>query len=346
MKKPSRLLTFAPWLGFICFSFLLGGCVTLSMTDLHTGPSPSARTRPFLIQTNDYVILLAQSGDTLRSLATRFLGDPSRAWVIADFNNLKRLEPGQEVVIPLTPHNPVGVYTHGYQKVPILAYHQFGRRQGQLTVTPEMFDAQMAYLKAQDYRVIRLSHLQAFLQGRSPLPLRAVAITMDDGYKSVYTIAYPILKKYDFPATVFVYSDFIGSQRGLAWQDMRDMVASGLIDIQPHSKTHHSLVLREAEEDDAAYAHRIEQEIRHPAEIIRQHLRLPIHTFSYPYGDTNDDVIAWVKKHNYDIAATVQKGGNAFFADPYMLRRTQIYGHERLDEFKKKLEVFRMEKLL
>ena len=346
MRHLANLPNSILWLGFIVSSLLLEGCATVHLSGLYTRPSPATRAERFLIQTDEYVILIAQAGDTLQSLAARFLNDKNLEWVIADFNNLRYLKPGQEVIIPLTSTNPVGVYTHGYQMVPILTYHQFGQQQGPLTVTPEMFKAQMAYLKAHDFRVIRLSDLQAFLQGEAPLPLRAVVITIDDGYKSVYTIAYPILKKYNFPATVFVYSDFIGLRSGLTWQDMQEMIASELIDIQPHSKTHGELASRQAVEDEMAYAHRIEEEIHHPAELIRRHLGLPIHTFSYPYGDTNDSVIARLKTHGYDMAATVQKGANAFFAEPFMLRRTQIYGDESLDAFKKNLDVFRLEKLL
>jgi hypothetical protein len=65
---------------------------------------------------------------------------------------------------------------------------------------------------------------------------------------------------------------------------MRAMVASQLIDIQPHSKTHTTLGLQQPTEPHAAYAQRVEREILFPAQQIQQHLNLPVHTFAYPYG--------------------------------------------------------------
>jgi peptidoglycan/xylan/chitin deacetylase (PgdA/CDA1 family) len=298
-----------------------------------------------IIQTQNYIILITKPQDTLHSLAKQYLGDDAFYWVIADFNNVSHLAPGQEIVIPRTMQNPIGVYATGYQTVPVLSYHQFGQSKGKTTVTPEMFHAQMAYLKAHDYRVIPLSDLLDFLNGKQALPRRAVVITIDDGYKSAYTIAYPILKKYGFPATLFVYSDFIGSHNGLNWQEMREMVASKLIDIQPHSKTHLNLNLREALEDDTAYVQRVEKEISTPLQQIQTHFGLPIHTFAYPYGETNDFVIARLQHHDYQMGATVQRGGNPFFVDPFLLRRTMIFGDRSLEDFQKSLEVFRREKL-
>ena len=320
---------------------LLSACAGL----LPPSSSPAPR-HVDVVRSDEYVIVLAQPGDTWHSLAHQFLGDPAHYWRIADFNDLKELVPGQEVVIPLKPRNPLGVYADGYQMVPILAYHRFGPQKSHLTVTPEAFDAQMAYLKAHDYRVMPLTALLAFLQGRTPVPRRAVVITLDDGYKSAYTMAYPILQKYGFPATVFIYSDLIGTSTGLSWQDMRAMVASHLIDIQPHSKTHTTLGPKQPTEPHAAYAQRVESEIHFPAQQIQQHLNLPVHTFAYPYGETNDWVIARLQAHRYHMGVTVQRGGNPFFADPFLLRRTMIYGHHTLEDFIHKLDVFQKEKLL
>ncbi len=179
-----------------------------------------------------------------------------------------------------------------------------------------MFESQMAYLHHQGYRVIHLADIYDFLQGQGSLPKKAVVITIDDGFKSTYTIAYPILKKYGFPVTLFVYSNFISLPGSLSWNQMSEMVNSTLVDIQSHLKTHANLALAQANESSEAYEHRIQQEIQHTARQIKQHLNLPAHTFSYPYGDTNDIVVEQLKKSVFRMAATVQRGGNACFADP------------------------------
>lgn len=70
-----------------------------------------------------------------------------------------------------------------------------------------------------------------------------------------------------------------------------------------------------------------------------------MHTFAYPYGDANDFVMAQLKQRHYQMGVTVLRGGNPFFADPFLLRRTIIYGDQSLEDFIESLEVFRQEKL-
>ena len=71
-----------------------------------------------------------------------------------------------------------------------------------------------------------------------------MVITIDDGYRSTYEVAFPVLKRHSFPATVFLYSDFVGAGDALTWAQMKEMTQSGLIDIQPHSKSHANLTLK------------------------------------------------------------------------------------------------------
>jgi len=291
-------------------------------------------------RSDEYVIVAAARGDTLRSLAARYLGDPGRAWVIADFNGFDRVSPGQEVVIPLRSQDPTGVRTDGYQTVPILCYHRFGDEQAKMVVSEASFAAQMDYLAEHGYRVIPLTSLVDFLQGKRALPERAVVLTADDGYKSTYQIAFPILKKHGFPATIFVYTDFVNARAGLTWPEMKEMVDSGLISIQSHSKAHSNLALPTADEDDAAYRERIDREVSVPTELIHKRLGVPLLTFAYPYGDANEQVIERVQEAGYRLAATVQAGGNPAFAYPFMLRRSMVYGDDDLTTFRRKLDVF------
>ncbi len=338
MKRLIQLVTRFIIIAVILF---LTGCAIASW---QTKDARYPRDPHLIATTDDYTVLIAQPQNTWRSLAGQYLGDKSRYWVIADFNQSDAIRAGQEIIIPHHPQNPAGVYPDGYQTVPILVYHRFGRQAGKLTLTPDMFESQMAYLHDQGYRVIRLSDIYAFLQGEGSLLKKAVVITIDDGFKSTYTMAYPILKKYGFPATLFVYSDFIGLPGGLNWSQMREMVASFLIDIQFHSKTHGNLALTQKDESRVAYERRIQQEIQHTARQIERHLKIDVHTLSYPYGDTNDIVVEQLEKYAFRMATTVQRGGNACFADPLSLLRTLIYGDEPLETFEKSLEACRFNK--
>ena len=306
------------------------------------GTAVSDRAQGVVIGRSDRLLIYRPGrDDTLRSMAAQFLGDDSRDWVIADFNRVGSVVPGQPLVVPLTPLNPTGVQDDRYQTVPILCYHRFGGASSKMSVSPANFAAQLDWLARNDYRVIRLSQLQGFLQGREALPKRSVVITMDDGYESVYRHALPQLRKHGHPATLFVYSDFIGAAGGLSWAQLTELKASGLVDIQAHSKTHRSLIERLPGETDAQYRHNLDAEVRTPRELLEARLLGPVRQYAYPYGETSEAVLDALVRQQYQLAVTVTPGGNAFFSMPLMLRRTMIYGDIDLDAFKAKLQISR-----
>ncbi len=288
-----------------------------------------------------FVIYRAAAGDTLRSIAARFLDGPQWWWRIADFNQVRRPKAGEVLAVPLQDPNPTGVTAGRFQTVPILCYHRFGPGRGKMIVSADRFAEQMDWLARNDYRVVPLSALEDFLQGRRALPERAVVITIDDGYKTVYQYAYPILRKHGFPATVFLYTDFVGAGDALNWAQMREMVGSGLVDIQAHSKTHSNLIERASGEDDAAYLKRIETEVAVPREVIESKLPIKVGRYAFPYGDANQQVLDRLQADDYRLGLTVNPGGNGFFSEQLMLRRTMIYGDHGLAAFKARLETSR-----
>jgi peptidoglycan/xylan/chitin deacetylase (PgdA/CDA1 family) len=250
------------------------------------------------------------------------------------------VRPGQVIVVPLRMRNPIGVHVNGYQTVPILCYHRFGPKASKLNVSAAAFEAQMDYLARNGYTVITMQRLARFLDGKEALPAKSVAITIDDGYRSTYEIAYPILKKFGFPATVFLYTDFVGASDAMTWAQMKEMMAGHLVEIQPHSKSHANLTLRLPGETDARYRERIRREVDAPVATLRDRLSDPSFTYAYPYGDVNEYVVDLLVKQNVAQGVTVTPGGNPFYAYPYMLRRSMIFGNEDLDAFKAKLVTF------
>ncbi len=285
------------------------------------------------------------AGDTLQGVAARLLGNPEHAWRIAEANG-QRWEPvaGTPLVVPLKLDNPVGVNGDSLQTVPILCYHRFGSGTSKMLVAPSQFEAQLDWLARNHYRVLRLADLTGFLAGREALPQRSVVITIDDGYDSVYRHAYPALKKHGFTATLFVYTDFVGARDGLSWAQLQEMASSGVIDIQAHSKSHRNLIERSASETEAAYRQSIEAEVRQPRQVLERRLAaagVRVRHFAFPFGDANDLVLEALERNEYSLGVTVNPGGNPFFAQPYMLRRTMIFGDHDLDDFKARLQTRR-----
>lgn len=332
-RKATRTLGALRW---IAVALALHGCATPPPVP---APEPAAKAADgrMLARDDEFAIVVARAGDTAESLAQLYLGDAGKAWWITEGNGGAEIRPGQVVVIPLVARNRVGVHADGFQVVPVLCYHRFGGRASKLTVTAAAFSAQMDYLARNGYHVLTLAQLAAFVAGRDPLPKKSVVITIDDGYRATYDIAFPILRKYGFPATVFLYTDFVGAGDALSWAQMKEMSSPGQIDIQPHSKTHSNLTMKLADENDARYRERIRREVDAPIDAIRERLNEPTVSYAFPYGDVNDTVVEFLRAKNVKLGVTVTPGGNAFFAPPVMLRRSMIFGGDDLDVFKNKL---------
>jgi peptidoglycan/xylan/chitin deacetylase (PgdA/CDA1 family) len=325
----------------IVAAIALAGCVTAPP---QPPPAPEVVVAPLrgtlLARDEAFAVVLAGPGDTLATLAQRYLGDQGKRWWITEFNNIDEVHPGQTVVIPLKTINPSGVYANGFVTIPILCYHRFGPRPSQLAVTPAAFEAQMDYLARNGYHVLSLARAMAFIERGEPIPRKSVVLTIDDGYRSTYDVAFPILRKYGFPATVFLYSDFVGAPDALTWPQMKEMEASGLVNIQPHSKTHSNLTLRMPGESDAKYRERIRAEVDTPVRLIQDRLAVPSLSYAFPYGDVNETVVDLLKKQGVRLGVTVTPGGNGSFAYPFMLRRSMVFGGDSIDVFKSKLSTF------
>ena len=325
---------------------LLNGCATSPAPEPEPA-APASRQRVdvreagrLLARDDSFVVVVAGPDDTLAGLARRYLGDASRGWWIGEYNGVSETRAGSVLVVPLKDPDRIGVQADGFQSVPILCYHRFGPRAAKLVVTPAAFAAQMDYLDRNGYTVIPLERLADFLSGKAPLPRKSVVITIDDGYKSAYEIAFPILRRHNFPATIFLYSDFVGAGDALTFAQMKDMTASGLFDVQPHSKTHSNLTLRQPGETDARYRERIQREVDVPVGMIHDRLALASRAYAYPYGDVNETIVETLAHKGLELGLTVTPGGNGFFAFPYMLRRNMIFGTEDLEAFKSKLTTF------
>ena len=157
-------------------------------------------------------------------------------------------------------------------KVLVLNYHMVNRMFISLAIEPEDFDWQMKYLVEHGYHTISPDELYDFLAGTGRLPDRPVLITFDDGYVDNYTTAYPILKKYNLKATIFVVTGFLGKRKGyLTWDQLREMEKNG-ITVESHTVTHAPLPQLSDErirEELVESKRQAEKELGHPIEFMR-----------------------------------------------------------------------------
>jgi len=289
----------------------------------------------------DFVVVVARESDTAESLAGRYLKGADRAWIISEFRDGTPIKPGDVVVIPLRPRRLGGIEADGHQVVPILTYHDIELvSKSRFAITSELFEQQLRYLKENGYVVITLEELERFLRHEQPLPKKAVVITIDDGYKSAKTVAAPLLKKYGFPATFFIYTDFVGGgKHALSWEELRDLKAQGF-DVEAHSKTHSNLAVPPPDETPAERAARLDLEIVATRQMLEKRLGAEVPYFAYPYGGFDPDVVSKVKAAGYKIGFGAQKGSNPFFIDRYRLKRYSVFMEKDLTKFVRMLQTF------
>jgi peptidoglycan/xylan/chitin deacetylase (PgdA/CDA1 family) len=294
---------------------------------------------------NDFVIVKTTAKDTFSSLAAYYLKDPNKGWLIAEFNRITTLLPGQELIIPLSPFNKGGLKAEGYQTVPVLVYHNFSKKKSDKTaVGKDDFDAQMKYLKQNGYHVISMDQLLDFIDYKEQLPKKSIVITFDDAWGSIFDIALPILIKYGFTATFFIYTDFIGGGKAMSWKQIETLSKIGF-DIQCQTKSHRNLAVPKKNESMKEYLNSIETEINYPKKLIKKKLNIECKYLAYPYGETKNLVIALLKKHGYRAAFTVDRKPNPFFIDKYRISRSVIYGSYNMEQFKSNLSVFHKNEL-
>ncbi len=288
------------------------------------------------------LVYVPREGDTLAGIAARWLGSADKAWQISEANrDLRQPVPGTPLVVPLVAVNPLGVTPEGAQAVTILCYHRVGPGNSKMVVSPAKFETQLEWLAANGYSVARLGDLRGFMAGTQPLPQKTVVITFDDGYESVYRYAYPVLKRLGFAATMFVYTDFIGSRDALTWPQMDEMWRAGVMDIQSHSKTHRNLTERRADETDAVYRQHLDVEAKQPRSVVEKNLGgagVKVRHYAYPYGDANEAVLDTLQRNGYELGVTVNPGSNAFYASPLLLKRVMIFGDHELEDFKARVQ--------
>ncbi len=223
--------------------------------------------------------------------------------------------------------------------IPILTYHKFclGESTDEYTININHFKQQMLYLKKNDYRVISIAQLLKCIED-SVFPEKPVVITIDDGYKSVYTLAFPVLKEYGFPATLFLYTDFINNgPNQLSWLEIKEMAAMGM-EIGSHTLSHANLLNQKSNESYLDYISRIKKEIVLSKTILERNTGYSVLSFAYPYGVYSEEIRMLAKQAGYKALLNVNSMNNSIPIDPHSLNRQIIPNNGSLKQFQAIIE--------
>lgn len=219
--------------------------------------------------------------------------------------------------------------------IPVLTYHRFDPSiaKASTVVTDAVFTAQMQYLATHDIQVVTLREAMAATKGGKPVG-NAVVLTADDGWRSVYTDMFPIIRRLKLPVTLFINPPAIGGGGAyLTWPMIEEMVKSGLVDVQPHTLTHPNFNTERARRDPAAYATYVEHEIAGSRAPIISHLNLPADLLAWPFGIHDATLEAAAQKAGYTAAFALGSRAMTTGDGDFALPRYQVYDTDNDSKF-------------
>ena len=226
-------------------------------------------------------------------------------------------------------------------KVPILIYHSISSaatpKFRQFAISPGAFGEQMSYLHQQGFtpvtvtQFIRVRSQGAFAPGERP-----IILTFDDGYADFYTDALPILRQYNFTATLFVTTAFVEgasrwlrreretSRRMVSWRQLSEIVKYG-IECGAHTHTHPQL--------DTISAPAARNEMAHSKELLEDHLGQEVFSFAYPYGYQTARLRQLARETGYTSACAVRHAKSSLYDDAFCLARLMVHADTDLNTF-------------
>ena len=216
-------------------------------------------------------------------------------------------------------------------RVPILMYHYIrvnpdahDRLGYDLSVTPEDFQRQMDWLADNHYHPVGFEELRGYFLGHGTLPTRPVVITLDDGYRDLYTEAYPVLRAHGFKAVAYIVTGFLDSPNNVSRQQLLEMQAHG-IQVGSHTVSHPDLTRLPAGE--------VRRQLEDSKATLESLLGHPVVDFCYPGGTVNQAVVEAVRAAGYLTATTTASGITHSASDRYVWTRVRVRGGEALGQF-------------
>jgi peptidoglycan/xylan/chitin deacetylase (PgdA/CDA1 family) len=195
-----------------------------------------------------------------------------------------------------------------------------------MKISRETFRQHLRYIEMTGYTVIPLRHLYEYVSGeRATIPRNSIVITIDDGWRSTYTEAFPELQKRKFPFTVFIYPNIIGkTSNALTWAQIREMADAG-VDIQSHALTHPFLTRRKHRAmSDEQYSEWLRKELVESKRILEKEAGTKVEFLAYPYGDYDDRVAKATAAAGYAAGLTCDFGPVRRGSDPLKMKRFVI----------------------
>jgi len=240
-------------------------------------------------------------------LGIRFLGTKnetqSNKHIIAPYYEKKVFQLPDEIKAKAT----ASAMINEKVKIPVIMYHYVEYVKDindiirkRLDINPALFEGHLKSLKEANYKTYFVKDIPDILDGKINYSTKSAVLTFDDGYEDFYTVAFPILKKYQMKATMYIVYDFIGRKGFMNEQEIKELLASGLVELGSHTLDH--LYLKLMPESIAR------KQVIESKKKLEERFGIEVKTFAYPYGAFSEETVRLVKEAGYTAAVSVIPG--------------------------------------
>jgi peptidoglycan/xylan/chitin deacetylase (PgdA/CDA1 family) len=197
-------------------------------------------------------------------------------------------------------------------RVSVLGYHDFSETEPEtaMRIRTSKFREQLETIRELGLTVIPISDFIAWKNGEKIIPAKSVLITIDDGWKSVYTDAYPLLKEFGYPFTIYLYKNYVdGGGKALTTTMIREMIKNGAT-IGCHSTSHPypQTVKNKLNRGEKEYDQFLDIEMGDSKRFLEQKFKKTVTTYAYPGGFFTDEMLSKAQQVGYSHLFTVQPG--------------------------------------
>ena len=189
--------------------------------------------------------------------------------------------------------------------VPVLVYHRFDPGQpASMSVRMATFRAQLAWLTQHHYRIVPLRTALADLaDGKITSVSPEAVITADDGHKTVYTQLFPLIRAEGLPVTLFIYPSAISNASyAMTWDELREMQASGLVDVESHTYWHPNFKIEKRKRTAADYQAFVDNQLQRSKQVLESRMGRTVDMLAWPFGLVDADLEAAAKRAGYTTA--------------------------------------------
>lgn len=222
----------------------------------------------------------------------------------------------------------------------ILVYHRFGPQvTDSMTTRTEVFIAQLAALRRAGYTVVPLATIVDGLADRTPLPPKAVAITVDDGHRTVYSDLLPIIRREHLPVTLFIYPSAISNASyAMTWAQLQELLDTGSVSIQSHTWWHPDFRIERRRLAPAAYRQFVSSQLTKPRQVLKSRLGVDADYLAWPFGIQNSELEEAAKAAGYRAAFALGERHATSRDSPLALPRYLIVDRRGIDSLVRSLQ--------